>query len=74
MKRLRVGSEKEAEMGTKIINCMQHMNLPLTNRPAHCELCATDVAAAGVQIIDRKSTQVGGVTVTTTFGRLGANR
>jgi hypothetical protein len=29
--------------GTKVVNCVQHMNLPLTERPTHCQLCSADV-------------------------------
>lgn len=41
-------------MSTKIINCMQHMHLPITDRPVNCELCATDQKAAGVEPVAKK--------------------
>lgn len=30
--------------GTKVVNCMAHYNRLLTDRPASCPLCATDVS------------------------------
>lgn len=30
--------------GTKVTNCIQHMNRSLFERPSDCKLCATDVA------------------------------
>lgn len=29
--------------GTRVTNCVQHMNRELTNRPTDCPLCASDV-------------------------------
>jgi hypothetical protein len=30
--------------GAKVINCVRHDNLPLTQRPNYCELCSTDIS------------------------------
>ena len=29
--------------GTRVINCLQHSNLPITDRPDKCDLCLTDL-------------------------------